>query len=277
MKKVLVRQLPLSFSYQAAGKIWHLQPDSVTKCLALEVRSNLQDVHFAYLCPAQDKVIFEGLALEGGILTSLLACHDGILLLQQYQELENPGSATVLALDSRQQEVRWAVQNYRPLFFTPTESIGKSGGGEENEESWVALKLQSGASRILAQAELAQLLAEQQGLKQQEQERYLPAAYLEGEEHFKSVAQFLQLYLQMNAQNSCEYLHVFDKIVISFYTADGELLQNHLAVFDLEGTLLLHQPLADGLKKPGADAFMVWNKHLFFIENSTCLRGYNLQ
>jgi hypothetical protein len=272
-----VRQLPLSFSYQASGNIWQLQADRATRCLGLEVRTELQDASFTYLCPAQDKLIFEGLAVEGGMLTSLLACHGGIMLLQQYEELNNPGSRTLLALDTQSQQVCWAVQDFRHHFFFDQESIGKSGLGQEGEESWIAIELLSGSIRQLAEAELALLASEQQQLKEQEGGLYLPVAYAEGEEHFDIVAQFLQLYLQANALKNCEYLHVFDKIAISFYTADGEMLSNQLAVFDAEGSLLLHQVLAEGLQKPGSDTFMVWDGHLFFLQKSTCLRGYNLQ
>jgi hypothetical protein len=272
-----VRQLPLSFSYQASGNIWQLQTDRATRCLGLEVRSELQDASFTYLCPAQDKLIFEGLTLEGGMLTSLLACHGGIMLLQQYEELNNPDARTLLALDTQNQQVCWAVQDYRHLFFSGRESIGKSGLGTEKEESWAAIEINSGTTRQLVEAEMAVLLAERQQLSEPKEGLYLPTAYAQGEEHFEIVAQFLQLYLQTNALKNCEYLHVFDKIAISFYTADGEMLTNQLAVFDAEGSLLLHQVLAEGLQKPGSDTFMVWDRHLFFLEKSTCLRGYNLQ
>ena len=211
------------------------------------------------------------------MLTSLIGCQHQVMLLQQYDSLESLTTGTTLALQAQDQQVLWAVEHYRHHFFHAWESIGKSGNGQPEEENWVALHLVEGSIRELEEAEVNHLLLERQQIKEEGPGMRMPLVYEEGEEHFATVAQFLQLYLKVNAQKNCEYLHVFDNIVISFYTAEVEKLANHIAVFDADGNLLLHQLLAEDLQKPGSDTFMVWNHHLFFIENSICLKGYNLQ
>ena len=269
------QQLPLSFSYQAPGRIWQIKADLATNCMGLEVRNQLQEVSFSYLCPQQDKVIFEGLTIEGSLLTNLIACREHILLFQQLDDLENPVNVTTVALEGITQEVLWAVSNYRHLFFTATESIGKA-GEESVQEAWAAIHLQQGSLRDVEEAELPALMKQGELAQTANADLKLPAVYEEGEAHYKIVADFLQLYLQVETLKRCEYLHVFDKMVISFYTSGTEKLANHIAVFDAEGSLLLHQVMADALLQPGSETFMVWNKQLFFIENSSCLKGYYL-
>ncbi|AHM59548.1 hypothetical protein D770_06425 [Flammeovirgaceae bacterium 311] len=267
--------MPLSFSYQAPGRIWQIKADLRNRSLALEVRNQLQEASFSYLQPLQDKVIFEGLTLEGGLLTNLVACHGGLLLFQQFDDLENPAEVTTVALAGQSQEVLWAVNNFRHVFFTAEECVGKTGEGEE--EGWAAIHLVTGSIRELNIAEVKILEAAAGTDTNNRDELLLPAVFEEGENHFKTVADFLEMYLQAEALKSCEYLHVFDKMAISFYTADGEKLTNMITVFDAEGSLLLQQAMATDLLRPGSETFMVWNQQLFFIENSSCLKGYNLQ
>ena len=270
------QQLPPFFSYQAPGRIWQIKADLATNCLGIEVRNQLHEVSFTYLCPLQNKVMFEGLEIEGAILTNLVACHKHKLLFQQFDDLENPASVTTLALDALSQEVLWAVTSYKHFFFIEDESVGTA-GSEGEQEGWTAIDLQDGTIRDLQQQELDRLLALRKQEQQKQIDLLLPVGFDEDDAHFKTVAEFLQLYLKQEALKSCEYLHVFDKMLISFYTASGEKLINHLAVFDAEGELFLHQIIAEDLKQPGSETFMVWNQHLFFIDNSSCLKGYHLQ
>nr|WP_255651069.1 DUF4905 domain-containing protein [Cesiribacter sp. SM1] len=245
--------------------------------LALEVRNQLQEVSFAYLQPLQDRVIFEGLSLEGGLLTNLVACQGNVLLFQQFDDLENPANVTTVALAAQNQEVLWAVSNYRHVFFAKEVSVGRTGEGEGEEEGWAAIHLLDGSVQDLDEQAVEKLRAAADVSGPQHNNLLLPAVFEEGETHFSTVAEFLQMYLGAEALKSCEYLHVFDKMAISFYTADGEKMANQIAVFDAEGNLLLQQIMASDLHKPGSETFMVWNQQLFFIENSSCLKGYNLQ
>lgn len=270
------QQSPPFFSYQAPGRIWQIKVDLATNCLGIEVRSQLQEVSFSYLCPLQNKVLFEGLEIEGALLTNLVACYKHVLLFQQLNDLENPALVTTLALDALSQEVLWAVTDYRHFFFMEEESIGKAGSTGE-QEGWTAIHLKEGNIRELQQQEVGHLLTVRKQEQQEQDPLLLPVGFDESDDHFKTVAEFLQLYLEQEALKSCEYLHVFDKMLISFYTASGEKLTNHLAVFDAEGSLYLHQIIAEGLKQAGSETFMVWNQHLFFIDNSSCLKGYHLQ
>ena len=272
----MLQQLPPFFSYQASGKIWQVKVDLVANCLGIEVRNGIQEVSFSYVCPQQDKVIFEGLSIEGGVLTNLVACNAGVLLFQQFDDLENLSDITSLALDAGTQEVLWAVENYRHFMFAEQESIGKA-GTESDTEAWTAIHLQEGNIRAVADEEIKQVLYAGKHNSRENNTLLLPVAYGEGEPYFKTVSDFLRLYKQVEPLKSCEYLHVFDKMVISFYTAHGEKMTNRLVVFDAEGNLLLHRTLADDLHQPGSETFMVWNQQLFFIENRSSLKGYNLQ
>lgn len=272
----MLQQLPSFFSYQAPGRIWQLKADLETGCLAIELRETLQEASFAYVCPQQDKVIFEGLMLEGALLCNLIACHQGILLFQQGDDLDQPGNATTLALEAKSQEVLWSVSHYRHSFFYSEESFGKT-FVEGGEEVWSAIHLHNGTIREVPEAELHEQLSLAGAESSKKHTLLLPAGYTEGDAHFVTVHEFLQLYLQLEAIKSCEYLHVFDKMVISFYTAEGEKLANRLVVFDAEGNLLLHKIMAESLLQPGSETFMVWQEQLFLIDNSSCLKGYNLQ
>ena len=266
--------MALFFSYQASGRIWQIKADLTNNCLGIEVRNQLQEVSFAYLCPQQNKVLFEGLSIEGGMLTNMLACHNETVLFQQFDDLENPAGASTLALEASTQEVVWAVDSFRHYFFAGNESFGKT-GEEGLEEVWSAIHLKDGTVREPSEIEVQELVRKS-GIEAEARKLLLPAGYHEGEAYFATVADFIKLYLQLEALKSCEYLHVFDKMVISFYTAHGEKMANHLAVFGVEGDLLLHQVIATELLQPGSETYLVWNQQLFFVDNTSCLKGYNL-
>ncbi len=270
------QQLLPFFSYQAPGRIWQIATDLETSCLGIEVRDALQEASFSYVCPQQDKVILEGLVLENTLLSNLIACHKSVMLFQQFDDLENPADITTLALDVHSQEVLWAVGQYRHMIFYGEESLGKAGVAS-GEEAWSAIHLRNGLIRDVDENEAVAIFGADRLENVHNHTLVLPTSYEAGEAHFATAHEFIQLYLQLVSVKSCEYLHVFDKIVISFYTAEGEKLANRIAVFDAEGNLILHQIMAKELPKPGSETFMVWHQHLFYIENSSCLKGYNLQ
>ncbi|RDV11809.1 DUF4905 domain-containing protein [Pontibacter diazotrophicus] len=104
-----------------------------------------------------------------------------------------------------------------------------------------------------------------------------PVLYLAGEAYFDEVKNFLSTQLHTAVVSGLEYAETDTALVVSYYErAVDNTLKNYVAVFDLDGSLLLKEQLADGLSGIGSDTFFIFMHDLYFIRNKTSLEVYRL-
>lgn len=104
-----------------------------------------------------------------------------------------------------------------------------------------------------------------------------PTIYLEGEEYYAQVRDFLEEQLGTVPVKAIEYAETAAALVMSFYeNTEGRGLTNFVAVFDLEGNLQLKEKLGEGLSGIGSDTFFIFNLNLYFLQDRHMLKVYRL-
>ena len=94
-----------------------------------------------------------------------------------------------------------------------------------------------------------------------------PAQYLDGEEEFEVVKNFLQKKLQVTPKLGAEYLVHGNYIFISYYKGNPASFVNSFSVFTQQGKLVLEEEIGTNLKGIGWNTFFIVNDRVFFVKN----------
>lgn len=199
--------------------------------------------------------------------------HAGLLLLHGYGDRKLGQHKGVFAYSAGNGTLQW--QHPEPAFY----GIGNAG--------IVALDLQTQEVHLLqtvsGEKVITDLALEKAGEAiaayslERQRYRFVPMLYLEGEDYFGQVQQFLWQQLQVTAARGIEYAETGNSIVVSYYTEpEPGNLANYLAVFNLDGEMLLHELLASGLSGIGSDSFIIFMQKLYFIRQRQSLAVYSL-
>ncbi|GHA56466.1 DUF4905 domain-containing protein [Pontibacter akesuensis] len=264
------------FKYDFGAPVWRIRLDSTTSHLALEVRDpdvlltyfytlNTENHTLKQLKRPQAQAWWQGLEeAEHGCLylhgygNRKLGQHLGILAVSSGSGLKvwehsdvayyGLAAAGLLAYDPAQPEK--PLQVLDPLSGTQT-------------------------GRRMSQQEAATAVA-QHTISRYADCQY-PALYREGEEYFGQVKAFVEAQLGEVVVQALEYAETEAGFVVSFYVAepDGKL-RNELAVFNLDGNLLLQVQLGSSLNGIGSDTFFIFKHNLYFILNRAILQVYRL-
>ncbi len=256
--------------------MWRIRLDTTARRLALEVRdADLLLAHF-YTLDIQTRQL-QQLPLQTGEAwwQGLEDAQDGFIYLHGYGDRKLGQHKGIQALDAQTLAVAW---EHTALAFY--------GMAAEGILAYLA-DAPEGAFRVLQPATGEPL---QTGLTQQQaaeaaaafstqrlQSAVYPVLYLEGEEYFTQVQQFIQAQDLQEAALAIEYAEAGSAIVLSYYTREAiGTYQNCIAVFDAAGNLCLKETLADGLTGIGSDTFFIFMDELYFLKNKATLEVYRL-
>ncbi|WP_439882206.1 DUF4905 domain-containing protein [Pontibacter sp. MBLB2868] len=104
-----------------------------------------------------------------------------------------------------------------------------------------------------------------------------PAVYLEGEEYFEQVRDFLNAQHSIIPVRAIEYAETPFGFVLSYYENNESAgLTNFVAAFTLDGDLQLKAKLGSGLSGIGSDTFFIFNLNLYFLQDKHILKVYRL-
>ncbi|WP_240676204.1 DUF4905 domain-containing protein [Botryobacter ruber] len=264
-----------TFIYDFGAPVWRMKLDTATDRLALEVRDGdvLLACFYSFDCRSfalaqlnlqQQTVWWQGLE----------DAQDGLVFLHGYgdRKLGQHKGITARTGDGTQ---RWEEQEL--AFY----GIGAEGlyafAVAHPEEGFQLLDLQTGQPKEadISQQAAAAAVADFFGARYNK--CVYPVLYLEGEPYFLTVQAFLADRLGVQAVKGIEYAETNSCILVSYYLPGAEnKLANEVAVFDLEGNLLLSETLAAGLSGIGSDTFFIFKDSLYFIQNKTILQVYLL-
>jgi hypothetical protein len=103
-----------------------------------------------------------------------------------------------------------------------------------------------------------------------------PFQYLDEEEEFASVKEFLKRRLHANAMIGCEYLESGEHVFISFYEGAPARYVNRLAAFSKEGRCFFDEEIGTNLRGIGWNTFFIAAGTLFFVKNRTELVTFRI-
>lgn len=99
------------------------------------------------------------------------------------------------------------------------------------------------------------------------EETLRPAQYLDGEEEFEVVKNFLQKKLQVAPKLGAEYLAYENFIFISYYKGNPASFVNSFSVFTQQGKFVFEEEIGTNLKGIGWNTFFIVNDRVFFVKN----------
>ena len=233
------------------------------------------EVSFALIDLKADQVLWDDLSFESGWWTGLSGLHKGFMLFYTYEDQQNPELKNTFSLDVQEREVNWAYSEYNHLAFRGDYSIGFS--VHEEDRNYAKIELRSGNLINLGDEEGIGLLEGEDDRSAGQQNRSaFPLQYGAESPHFLTVKTFLLEHFGLEAVGGCEYLEIFDKIIISYYTANREMLTNNILVCNEQAELLLHEKIHDAGKGIAMDTFFVSGGKLIFTKEKRTIECYEI-
>ena len=264
------------FSHEFPSGIWRIEFDVQNQHLGIELRdAEALEVSFGFIKLEENRVLWDDLKFESGWWTGLSGLHNGYMLFYTYEDQQNPELKNTFAMKVEEKDVCWAFEGYNHLAFRNDSSIGFS--IQEEERFYSSIKLESGELSNLSDEEGLKILQdEESGMTAEKEIMAFPVQYLADSPHFVTVQAFINETIEEEAVGGCEYLEIFDKIIISYYTANREMLANHILVCNEQAEVLLHQQINSAGDGIAYDTFFVSGKKLIFTKEKRTIECYEI-
>lgn len=242
----------ISKTYQAP--VWRMEIDEISQTLFLEIRDHAnKQVSFSALSLQNGDVYFEGFTTPERWLTGIEAAYDGVLLLHNYQSATGPVHKGITAIDALSGKELWS--NFTLAF----DYLSVNGPVVYN------VQLQPRKLFLIDVKTGATLRAYEPVLDQPLSNQIISAELL-------PAAEVNNLYLPLSVHaNAVHYISYNSFRIVSLHTLLQEHLEQHLFVYNEEGTLLYHDLLHNAIQKMQPEAFVLHNNQLIYLKNRTGL------
>ncbi|MCJ8163346.1 DUF4905 domain-containing protein [Pontibacter sp. E15-1] len=268
--------LPLRFTYDFGAPVWRIRLDTAARRLALEVRdADLLLAHFYTL--QTETLALQQLPVPSGKAwwQGLEDAQHGHVYLHGYGDRKLGQHKGITALEAATLAVAWDEPGL--AFYGMAEEGVLAYTADAPEAAFQELQAATGAClrTDLTQQEAAEAVARYSAARFRQ--AVYPVLYLEGEDYFTQVQQFLESRQLHGAALAIEYAETGEAIIISSYwRTPGGSYQNCIVVFDHTGSLCLKAVLADGLTGIGSDTFFIFMDDLYFLKDKAHLEVYRL-
>jgi hypothetical protein len=262
----LSSRVELNFSWPFEAVVWNIRPVPQKELLIIELRNEAaREVRFSAFNYTSGTFLWEGLQMEESWWIGLLGATSGVVLLQTYDDTDNPGRKSLVAIDLLTGGKRWELRDFSVSHFNETHASGSRWPETENA---VLVELASGKA-------VSKESAEELPAGEIFHPVY-PFQYLEGNSYFETIRKFLQQNFEVTAVIGTEYLESDGLIFISYYVMEGSGLANYLLVMKEDGEQLLIEKLGEHLKGLGVETFFVLSGYLFFVKNKREILSYRI-
>ncbi|GAB3538270.1 hypothetical protein GCM10027443_32890 [Pontibacter brevis] len=256
--------------------MWRIRLDSAANLLALEVRdADLLLASFYTLSTSTFTLKLLPLPQAQNWWQGLEDVQDGFLFLHGYGDRRVGQHKGIKAVAAASGEVAWEMPELAFYGFSVEGVIAYPAAAPEAQfeelQRHSGKSLRTGIPQEQAAGEVANFSHTRFG------RAVFPSLYLEGEPYYSELKDFLAAQLDVAAVQALEYAETDTALVLSYYERTvADTLENYVAVFDLEGNLMLKEQLAGGLSGIGSDTFFIFMHDLYFIRNKAILEVYRL-
>jgi hypothetical protein len=248
------------FSFQLPYKISRIQPALNGNLVALQSVSEAGAVRL-HSCDVKNQEITTSLELP--VYYQLIGFTGKCMLVQAYEQLDKPHEPNLIIFTGDFKE-NFRLSSASVLEFTSTAVKVRQIENEVWHEYWLDLVR-------------FKKLENFKGLSAEENKVYQPQLYPEGSEYFATVSNFVEQLSGEKIRYKAEYLPMFGKILISYYTEYGKLFHRHLMLLNESGKLLYKNTYEKKESPDGTTTFMVWNSYILTLPNPNTLEGYDLK
>ena len=232
------------FSLTFPGQIWKSVIESRQGSLILELREKgSQDLGYASLDVATGQWEHFSI-LESSWWTSIYRLHYPVLLLEKYDDPQDPAKKSLIVYDLQRHQLVRVLDQFQLVTIQENKLLGHLPG---DPHAKVTFDLK-GVSLVLDNLP--------------EKELHFPAHYAPDSDSFRTVFEFLEL---EPPEVGCEYLEWEEYIIISYYIRLVRNFERKLLV--LKGDReIYHQIQDEDLSGFASEAFFIMDRFLIFIE-----------
>jgi hypothetical protein len=255
----MTKLLP-TIQHQCNLPIWRLEIDEIGNLIFLEIRDTAnKQVSFTSIDLDNGKVHFKDLSMPERWLTGIEAAYDGVLLIHNYQSENGPVHKGLTAIDGITGQALWS--NYTLAF----DQLSVNGlvvyNSQIQPKRPVLIDIKTG-SALRAHEPVIDTLLDNHIVAAQ----LLPASFLST--------------IELPAKpygNTAHYMEHNNYRIVSLHTFLAGQLEQHLYIFDDEGTMVYHDLLQADIQKLQPEAFVVHKNKLIYLKNRSELIVLNLQ
>jgi len=248
----LVAVPSFAFSLSFTSKIWQVALDAGTGYMVLELRDeDTQEVKYQLLDLKSLKYKKPFEIPEADWWTTVLRFYHPFLLLERYNDPQNPLSKDLLVYDTLSLSLNHVLTDFQFIQMESGELMGHVPGDQSNEQRWSL----GSRTEPLAGSNV----------------RY-PVYYAPGSEYYTLVKEFLGM---EEAPVGFEYDEYGKNIIISYYERLGTKFDRKLLV--MQGDVELYHEVVDtGLNGYASGSFFSFNNLLVFVQNGNQIHAIEL-
>lgn len=247
----------ISKIYQAP--VWRMEIDESSQTLFLEIRDHAdKQVSFSALSLQNGDVYFEGFTTPERWLTGIEAAYNGVLLLHNYQSANGPVHKGITAVEAVSGKELWS--NFTLAFDHSSVNGPVVYNAQLQPKKLFLIDAKTGGAIRVYEPVIDQPLDNQIISPE-----LIPATTINN----------LHLPFAVHA-NAVHYISYNNFRIVSLHTLLQEHLEQHLFVYNEEGTLLYHDLLHNAIQKMQPEAFVLHNNQLIYLKNRSGLIVLNL-
>jgi hypothetical protein len=259
----------LAFSAIFSGQIWRIIPDYEAQFLVLEIRNyEYRTVSFSTVDIDKKKILWHDYACKETWWVGIEAVQSDNIYFHGYNHIQFANHLGISCLQIESQKLLWERSDMIFHSIRNNQLVAKR-KNQDFSSRFLNLNLQTGEINDEFDGILENDIQPNLGV-------FYPIIFDAQDEAFSKLVIFLQKKLELIVVKAVEYLEYNDYIIISFYTKEGEKLQNRLILLDKNAFLLLDLMLDQNLEGIGTQTFLVLNNQLIFVQSKTQIKIYDL-
>ena len=208
------------------------------------------------------KLIAERLEVKKDEKIVLKAITDNHLIFNQYADGQNPDVCTAFVYNYATRSIVWEKENFNILAVNE-QTVKAPHPYFENRFTFYDIKT-------------GQDLGQENTGKSSPISNQFPDLYPSQSQHFTWFEKFISQVTSHKPELCCEYLELENRLIISYYFFEGDVLVNNLLVANDAGEVIESFPLGKNLKGIGKDTFFVVENNLIFISDKNTLHIYEV-
>lgn len=243
--------------YTTTSKVWKLLVDEVNQLLFIETRDeDEREVTFSAIDLHTNSVLWQDYMLEEPWWLSMQYAINGILLITEFADSQNPEAKKLIAIDSIHGEGLW---EHPLLFEAANQSVVLA---KNQEQEWLSIDLHQGTLHEIESTASQQFDTDSSQLQ-------FPYRYLPETAYFQTVQEFLIKKSNAVPVLAIDYAETTQHFLISFYEQKGIRYQQKLLVFSKKGELLFETVLDDELQGIGNEPFFIVEDLLIYVKDKS--------
>ncbi|HHP7242381.1 MAG TPA: DUF4905 domain-containing protein [Cyclobacteriaceae bacterium] len=246
------------FSHKFDSKIWKTVFNSDQGLIALELRDNdTQRLSFVIVRIPNGKILFKSKNHEKW-WASLIGVTSDILLIQEYEDENNPESKRITLLEWGKNRILKEIENVQVESVDQNQLIVSKSGGKPFVYDLKTLKII------------------EQHIPSDCSDVQFPLIYSVESEYFGYFSRLITIKFNMEPVIACEYLDFDRFLIIGFYVRSHPGLDQYITIIDKNNSVEFLKKIESELDKPSMETYFLWKQTLIFVSEKHILEAHEI-